>query len=92
MTDAAVHVDENTLVVRGRGRKVGRMPSSVQVQPVSSARTRADIGRDQMLYQPLCTFRILGLLRTDVSKGLCGYWSVFRIHQTPSRDDLLISA
>lgn len=34
--------------------------------------------RDQMLYQTLCTFRIFGLLRTDVAKGLGGIGMCFQ--------------
>jgi hypothetical protein len=60
----------------GRGRGLSEFPSG----RLAAGGTRADIGRDQMLYQPVCTFRIFGLLRTDVAKGLGGYWNVFRIH------------
>ncbi len=42
----------------------------------------AEIERDQMLYRLLWTFRILGLLRMDVTKCPSGYWNAFRRHQT----------
>ena len=64
---------------------------SLQVQPFSWAWTRPDFERDQILYRLLGSFRIVGSLRTEASKCLGGYWVVFRIHQTPNGDDLLIA-